>query len=165
MPPWKSDPRRRPATRFAGLTVTALLAVLAACASGASRMADAMAAAHDTLASAPAGSEATVIYPVSPGSRATLVFLPPGPNIDGAQLRAAGLAPELADRIVAELDYVGPRERAMMVVLQSGLLEFSTAFADSAEVTEVVLGDCAGRCRITLRAAGPGLRPRVVKVG
>jgi hypothetical protein len=85
---------------------------------------------HDTLASTPAGSEASVIYPVTPGAKATLVFLPARARVDYGHLRASGLAPELARRISAELEYAAAGERPMLVVAQSGRLNFTTAFTD-----------------------------------
>jgi hypothetical protein len=148
---------------FVPLALAALLT--ASCSDNASRFTKAVRGLHDTLASTPTGSEASVIYPVTPGARATLVFLPAGARVDYGHLRASGLAPELARQMSAELEYLGVGGRPMLVVAQSGRLKFSTAFADWADVTDVVFGNCSGRCRVTLRAAGPGVRPRVVKVG
>lgn len=145
------------------------LALIAAftlgCSDNATRFTSAVSGLQDTLSSTPAGSEASVIYPVTPGAVATLVFLPARTRVDYGHLRASGLAPELARKMAAELEYLGAGERPMLVVAQSGRLTFSTAFADYADVTDVVFGSCRGRCRVTLRAAGPGVRPRVVKVG
>ncbi len=146
------------------LLAVALSAPLA-CAGNVTRFTDSLAALHDELASAPRGSVATAVYPVTPGVNATLIFLPASTRADYGTLRASGLSAELSRRISAELEDVGGRDRAMLVVAQSGTLEFSTAFADFADVTDVVFGACRGRCRITVQAAGPGIRPRVVKVG
>ncbi|MEO8504787.1 MAG: hypothetical protein ABI609_12885 [Acidobacteriota bacterium] len=144
--------------------VAALLASMG-CASRSARLADHMAGVHDELASTPAGSQASVIYPVSPGGRATLIFLPAANRFDAAALRAAGLGSDLARRLARELAKMGRQRRPLLAVAEGSRLEFSSDFADSADVVDVVFGECTGRCRITLRSAGPGLLPRVLKVG
>ena len=160
---WMRSATARPGCVFVPLALAA--ALTASCSDNATRFVSAVRGLHDTLASTPAGSEASVIYPVTPGAKATLVFLPARARVDYGHLRASGLAPELARQIAAELEYAAAGERPMLVVAQSGRLNFTTAFADWADVTDVVFGTCSGRCRVTLRAAGSGVRPRVVKVG
>ncbi len=162
-----SVPGSRLANRLGCVFVPLALAGLYAlgCAENVARFTAEVRDVQDTLSSTPQGSEASVIYRVPIGVAATLVFLPAATRAAYGELRAAGLPAELARRIAAELEGLGKRERPMMIVAESGRLTFSSAFADFADVTDVVFGSCSGRCRVTLRAAGRGVRPRVVKVG
>ena len=162
-----SVPGSRRANRLGCVFVPLALAAWYAlgCSENVSRFTAEVRDVEDTLSSTPQGSEASVIYRVPPGVSATLVFLPAATRAAYGELRASGLPAELARRIAGELEGVGKRQRPMLVVAQSERLTFSSAFADFADVTDVVFGNCSGRCRVTLRAAGPGVRPRVVKVG
>lgn len=163
-PRWNTPRRAGAGCVFAPLLVASLLAAHG-CADTATRFTASLRDLEDGLATLPPGSEASAIYPVTPGAEATLVFLPTAERGDAGSLRAGGVAGDLARRIAHELADLPPRTQPLLVVAQSGRLRFTSSFAEVADVTDVVSGRCRGRCRVTLRVAGPGVRPRVVRVG
>jgi len=107
-------------------------------ADNATLLADRVSDGASRLSSPEAGDSVTLSYEPVTGAPYTVVFFPTR-EVEEADLVAAGVTKEVADRIYKEMAYLGSMSNVLVVEQEGRRLNFTTSWKHSAEVRDLVV--------------------------